>query len=450
MATTAGRLADRPTTDGIGSLTSTFDVPPFEYYEQLRSRGDLVWDHGQECWLATSYAAVKEIALQDKALWANPLGRFDPEFPPFGTSYDQWTRYAGGPHVIQQVDDSAHDRMHRWWMRAFSPKVLARWGEDLVDPIVRSTIAPIAQRGRAELSTEYAQVVTLRSVAAVLGLPYDLDWLQKFSSAGARILAVVAGGLQHVDPHKAAASANDIADSLAGSDEFQGMIMEYVEAHVAKVDLGQGDVDSPSGVDFIGLLWHSRDDLFGTSDFTAEDVRGHAFQAVIASMESIGGAARNGCYLLATHPELHERVRTDQEAANNFVEETLRLHGSVEFRPRRALADLELAGMPIKRGEIVISLIGCANRDPARYDRPYEVDLDRRAPRDHFGFFQGPHMCAGQNLARFLLQRIFRPTLEQITDLRLDPDAEQPRYVGRLSRRWEPLNVLFTASDAVS
>ena len=445
MSTIARKLDGVQTTAGLGSFMTTFDTEPFEYYERLRERGDLVWDEEQQVWIASTYAALKEIGLADKVKWGDPFGRYDPAHPPFGVAEDDWRDYIGGATVLQQVDDDLHNTMHRWWMRTLSPKVLQLWGETLVDPIIAETIRELFPDGKVD-SNEFVQVITLRSVAAVLGLPHDMEWLQLFSATGLRLLAIFSNSMKYLDPAQAAANPEDIKSSLAGSVEFQSMIMEHVKAK-KPVD-GATQDPTEAGLDFIRLIWETGDQLFGTTEFSDIDVRGHAFQAVIASLESINSAARNGFYLLATHPELHDVIRSDPRAAQNFVQEVLRLHGSVEFRSRRALEDIEVQGTLVKQGEMVVCVIGSANRDPKKYEDPYELKLDRPSPRDHFGFFQGPRMCAGQNLARFLLEHFFVRTLDQIYDLRLDPEAPRPRYSGSLIRRWDPVKILFTPPES--
>lgn len=418
----------RPTTEGIGSFTSTFNTDPWEFYEQVRARGDVVWDEEAEIWLLTSYKAVKELAMQDLERWSDPFLTFDPEAPQFGLERMDWVNYTGGPTVMQQVDAETHNRQHRWWMHALSPKVLKQWGELLLDPLITSTLEPFLDSGRVELGEQFMQPLAPRMMAAVLGLPIDEDWLQEYSRTGRRMLALFAP-----DP--------DIPACLEAGREVNAMIMEHV---MAKRPDGTTESSEILGRDFIRLLWDGGDELFGP-DFGPNDVRGHAMQAVLASFESIGGAARNGLYLLATHPEMQEQVRSDDRAAQNFVEESLRLFGSVEFRPRRAMEETTILGTEIGRREIAYALMACANRDPEVYPHPYDVDLARKAPRDHFAFFQGPKICAGQSLARFTLQRVFQRVLDNVSNLRLDPDAPPPAYNGSLDRRWGPLNVCFDA-----
>ena len=98
----------------------------------------------------------------------------------------------------------------------------------------------------------------------------------------------------------------------------------------------------------------------------------------------------------------------------------------------------------MKRGDMAIAINLSANRDPSKYACPAEIDLDRPAPRDHLSFYAGPRSCTGQALARAELEEVTTMVLEQLADLRLDPDAEPPEYRELLMRRWAPLHVRFT------
>jgi cytochrome P450 len=149
--------------------------------------------------------------------------------------------------------------------------------------------------------------------------------------------------------------------------------------------------------------------------------------------------------MLATHPSFAPELEQSDTKLRSFVEETLRLYGQLEFRPRRAKHDLVLAGTEIKKGELVLVLTAAANRDPAHYGCPSSLNLERPSPRDHFAFFMGPRTCPGQSLARFQTQRTLKVVVDRLRDLRLDAGADAPEWRGAVVRRWEPLHCLFTA-----
>ena len=82
------------------------------------------------------------------------------------------------------------------------------------------------------------------------------------------------------------------------------------------------------------------------------------------------------------------------------VDELMRFTISIHMtKPRFVIADTEIDGMPLKRGETVIALLGAANMDPAVFDAPLQLDLTRR-PNRHTGWGGGPHICLGLHLAK--------------------------------------------------
>ena len=436
-----------PTTRGLGSLRETFDRDPTEYYDAIRELGPVVWDEDEEVWLVAGYRALRELTLADKVAWVDPIfrGACDPRFRAFGVPIDQWLTYTGGPTVLQQTENEVHSRQHRWWMRALSPKVLKRWGDEIVDPIYGQALAELAPRGKADLSAEFLQFAVLKAQFSVLGVPTDDEWIARFSELAPRLLAIFGSKMLHLDPARNSAEDEDVLMSLEASGALREMVAEVARGKRQAL-MTSSEADA-AGIDFIGLLWSGGEDLFVSGEPTVQDVVGHAWMG-IAGVESAVGGAQSLSYLLAKHPELHDRIRDDERAADAFVEETTRLYGANEFRFRRALRDIELAGIPIKEGQMAVALIASANRDPEHYSNAAEIDLDRTAPRDHFGFFQGPRSCVGMSIARLHLQRLVRKMLEHLGELRLDIDAPPPRYRGSQLRHWDPLHVIFTDRKA--
>jgi cytochrome P450 len=91
---------------------------------------------------------------------------------------------------------------------------------------------------------------------------------------------------------------------------------------------------------------------------------------------------------------------------------------------RVAKEDLQVGGQPIKEGEIAITLLAAANRDPAKYADPDKLDVGRN-PTDHVGLGDGIHFCLGAPLARAEAQFAIGTLLRRFPNLKcLDTDPE--------------------------
>jgi cytochrome P450 len=134
-----------------------------------------------------------------------------------------------------------------------------------------------------------------------------------------------------------------------------------------------------------------------------------------------------GTLLLLQHPEQAALVREteDPQVVVGAVEELLRFLTIAHLgRRRTALADIEIAGQTIRKGEGVIMLAELANRDPSVFPDPDRLDLTRDARR-HQAFGSGTHHCIGQPLARMELQVIYPALLRRIPTLRLATGLDQ-------------------------
>ena len=402
---------------------------PWEYYDRLREEGEILWDDELRSWIVVSYDLIRQIALGEHDVWDLPYVPRDDGGPPLGLTDKVWRDFVGygSRHFLMTDTGEAHVRQHRWWMRAFTPSVLSQWKETLFRPIVNEEIDRFAGRGRAELDAEYARRVSPRVISAMLGLPHDDSGLMARveSLIGARFAAKHMIALPDPDP-------SVLQRAFDATAEMKEILRPFVRARRD----GAGD-------DLISMLWRDAPRVFG-GDWQEVDVLAAAGVAWEGGTDTTSCSTANGVHLLLARPGLIEQLRdAPREALPRLVEETIRLYGPVLYRPRVARCDVELGGVRIARGEQVLAMMVGANRDAARYPHAGEVDLARRAPRDHLSFFFGPRTCPGQGLARVELEVILSAVLERLPGLRVDPDAEPPRYAGSMSRRWMPLNVLF-------
>jgi cytochrome P450 len=145
---------------------------------------------------------------------------------------------------------------------------------------------------------------------------------------------------------------------------------------------------------------------------------------------------------LLQRPELLEAVRVDRQLLRPTIEEALRWMPTDPMFSRWVMADTELGGVDIPAGSVVHLAIGAANRDPARWDRPDEFDIARKL-RPSLCFGQGAHICLGMHVARAEMAVAISALLDRLPNLRVDPDAEPPRFVGMYERGATAIPVLF-------
>jgi len=121
---------------------------------------------------------------------------------------------------------------------------------------------------------------------------------------------------------------------------------------------------------------------------------------LVAGHETTVNLITNGLLTLLRHPDELERLRQDPMRAPRLIEELLRYEPPVQFRTRRTLSAIDIAGVTIPEGADLLLLLAAGNRDESVFPDPDRFDPDRTGTR-HLGFGGSLHYCVGAPLARF-------------------------------------------------
>lgn len=154
---------------------------------------------------------------------------------------------------------------------------------------------------------------------------------------------------------------------------------------------------------------HPQDDLIGrivaANESSPEAVRPEEMVPLctlllIAGFETTVNLIGNTVLALLSHPDQWRLFTEQPELAEKVVEEGLRYDAPVQRTGRVAMADTEVLGRPVAKGQFVLTALGGANRDPAVFDDPDRFDILRPNAADHRSFSGGIHYCVGAPLAR--------------------------------------------------
>ena len=148
---------------------------------------------------------------------------------------------------------------------------------------------------------------------------------------------------------------------------------------------------------------------------------------LVAGHETTVNLITNGLLTLLRHPDEFERLRQDPLRAPRLIEELLRYEPPVQFRTRRTLSAIDIAGVTIPEGADLVLLLASGNRDAAVFPDPDRFDPDRTGTR-HLGFGGSLHYCVGAPLARFEAEAALTALAARLKAPRLieDPPPYRP------------------------
>lgn len=172
-----------------------------------------------------------------------------------------------------------------------------------------------------------------------------------------------------------------------------------------------------------GLLRDLLHEARATGDVSDQDVIANVTFMFFAGFETVAHLISIMLFLMSTHPDQYALLAASPELAASAAQEGSRYHSPVQTSSRIASRDLELAGTPIPAGNVVVVMLGAANRDPAAYPDPDRFDITRRGPQP-LAFGTGIHYCLGARLAQLeatvILESLVETGVRQILPLHAD------------------------------
>ena len=177
----------------------------------------------------------------------------------------------------------------------------------------------------------------------------------------------------------------------------------------------------PKSFDVISIMAHGE----ATSKMTLRQRMGILILFLVGGNDTTRNSMSGGLLGLSRHPAEWQKLREHPELLPSAISEFVRWQTPVIHMRRTALEDAEIGGKPIKAGDKVVIWYISGNRDEEMIERPDEVIVDRKRPREHMSFGFGIHRCLGNRLAELQLRILWEEILRR--DLRIEV-VDKPVY----------------------
>jgi cytochrome P450 len=377
---------------------------PYPLYNVIREAGAVVkTPFGAH--VITRYETVDRV-LRSQA-FRTPRGfreANDPAGPPLFAPEGKLSLHRRHWLLFQSGD--AHTRLRKLIMNVFTPRAI-RAITPRIEALVDELLAPILGRGDAEIIHDLAFPLPATVICELLGIPKaDRDRNREWTNYIAAT----------IDPMLT--NATSVAAAEIAMTEWDAYIRDLL-AEKRKTP-GDSLLDAMLAAEVEGAR------------LTEDEIAANAVFLFVAGHETTTNLIGNGLLALLRNPAQLAKLRGEPGLIDNAVEELLRFDSPVQFAPRVPIEPIEIEGVTLPPEMPITIMLGSANRDPRRYERPDDLDIARPDPKP-LSFGGGPHYCVGAALARAEAKAAFTALAGKTKDITLV--TEKPEYRPMLGLR---------------
>ncbi|SHN17899.1 cytochrome P450 [Cryptosporangium aurantiacum] len=352
-------------------------------------------------WFFTSYDAVFD-ACRDHDLFSSHMSKAVPR----GANET--------PFIPIDIDPPRLQKYRKLLLPAMSPTAAESQRAELT-AITNSLIDAFIVSGAADLAEELFTPLPARWILRLLGFDEDrwpewISWL-------------------HTLVHD---RATDMDKTIEAAGHLYGTIAREVEVR--------------RGARPPGLLSDLMDAEIDGVPLNDEELGGIVVLLLLGGMDTTAGLTGNALLRIDADPALRRRLIDDPSVLDAATEEFLRHDTPAQGLTRLVTRDAAFHGRQLRKGDRVMLMFAAANRDPAVFERPDEIVLDRPSNR-HMAFALGVHRCLGSNFARLMFKTMLSETLRRMPDVQVSgaverlPDAGDVYAVKHLPVRFTPGSV---------
>lgn len=351
----------------LEKLTPEFYANPYPTYRALREN-EPVKRMPNGSYFLTRYDDLVSAYKATKVFSSDKKREFAPK-------YGESLLYEHHTTSLVFNDPPAHTRVRRLIMGALSPRAIAAIEPDLIR-LIDGLLDGLAARDKVDLIDDFASAIPIEVIGNLLDVPHDeREPLRDWSLA-------ILGALEPVISPEVFDRGNKAVK------DFLGYLEILVERRRAKPGNPERDV--------LTRLIQGEDN---GERLTSKELLHNCIFLLNAGHETTTNLIGNGLVALLHHPAEKARLIGNPALTKTAIEEMLRFESSNQLGNRMTVEAVELGGITMPAGTPVTLCIGAANRDPAQFTDPENLDVGR-TPNRHLAFGTGAHQCAGMALAR--------------------------------------------------
>ncbi len=364
---------------------------PYPIYRQCLSQGLVHRVEGRPgMWAVFRYADCASL-IRDPRLSARRSHFLMMALPP-----EQRAEFAPLMRLMQSMmlffDAPEHTRLRKLMNKGFDPSAVDSL-RPTIQAIVDKLFDPLKGKSEFDIVKDIAYPLPVRVISEMLGVPESLH--EQFI-AWSDTIAVFLGNIHRtVEQTRAAQQA-----AISLTDFFR-------DAVAASRRKKSGDL--------INLLIKIEED---GEVMTEEELLAQCVLLLLAGHETTRNLIGNGMYTLLRHPDALAQLRQHPDMIRTAIEELLRYESPIQYTARVLKEDMQLDGVQIRPGEVLLFMLGAANRDPSQFDQPDDLNL-KRLNNSHLSFGAGAHFCIGNQLARLEGQAAILRLLQNFPQMRL-------------------------------
>jgi cytochrome P450 len=400
---------------------------PYSFYEQLRDQDPIHWDEELGFWVFTRYADVDSLYTDNRFSRAQGLMR---NFYRLSESERQIVEpvYHAFSKTVFYADPPYHTHLRGLMNHAFTPRRVERLRPRVQRIVDELLDAAQSKGGTVDVVQALAYPLPVMVIAELLGLPAsDRDRFKKWSDDLFAILGTVRDKPSHLLEH-AVQSLQEMTEYVRDLSRKRREVPQD-DLLTALLSVTEDDLGCPHPHPEGGGL-RERD---ASSTLTGEELVSNINILLSTGHETTTHLIGNGLLALLRNPEQRQKLQARPALLDAAIEEMLRYDSPVQITYRSALEDANIHGKAIRKGDLVNTILGSANRDPRRFSNPDRFDITRNEGR-HLGFGIGIHFCIGAPLVRLEAEIVFETVLRRFPQICLAADSlewqEHPIFRG--------------------